>query len=133
MDDSKFFDFSKLVKTKFQWRKLAEGSEKYIWKDVKWLRYTKDDFGMISFKNTLSTDEPFKRLNIRRRGYNSIKYTDLEKDNYPQTISAEKKKDLMDILQFIDPCFHDFYKNLKTTTCANIHPDLVEEEEGDEI
>lgn len=132
MNDTEFYDFSNLVKTKLQWRHIAQGSEKFVWKDVKWLRYTKGDFGTISFKTSLSADEPFKRLNIRRRGFHTVTYADLEKDKYSQTISVEKKKDIMDMLQFIDPNFHDFYKQLKTTNSLNIHPDLVEEEEEEE-
>lgn len=129
MNDSDFYAFGNLIKTKFQWRHIAEKSEKFSWKNVKWLRYSQGDFGVVQFKNSLNDDEPFKRLNIRRRGFQTVTYSDLEKDKYPQTITPEKKKDLLDLLQFIDPCFHEFYKNIKTTIASNIHPDLVEEDD----
>lgn len=43
-------------------------------------------------------------------------------------ISSKKKKDLLDLLPFVNPCFHPFYKSLLTDNSTDVHPDLVEGE-----
>lgn len=51
----------------------------------------------------------------------------------PLPISAEKKKDLMDLLELIDGAFHDFYLNIKTTVCESTDPDIDEEDADLEV
>lgn len=130
MKQDDFLDFSAAVKNKFMWRNTNNDSEKFVWKEVKWLRYTKADFGKILYKTSLDDNETFKTLNIRRRGVNTINYSDLGhpySDGKP--ITKEKKSDLIFLLPQIDPVFHDFYKNLKTTDdMLNVHPDLLDDE-----
>lgn len=115
------------------WRKTNEEGEKFEWSQVKWLRYTKE-FGIIYYKTTLNENEPFKKLNINKRGICSVQLNELQLCYVEQIkISDAKKKDLMDLLQFIEPSFHTFYQELKCDSdILNIHPDLVDVESEEE-
>ena len=49
-------------------------------------------------------------------------------------ISVEKKKDLLDLMAYIPPIHHDFFKNLQTSSTAadsDIHVTLEDEEFND--
>lgn len=130
MEQEHFFDFSSALKERFMPRKVNQDGEKFIWREVKWLRYSKEHFGCLEYKATLNEDEPFKKLNFRRRGVNTFKLSELKNAySMPLCISKEKKKDLLDLLPLIDPNFHAFYKNFQVIDMPNIHPDLVEDEE----
>lgn len=92
MSRNNFFDFAQMVRTKCLWRNVDQEGNKFIWAEIKWLRYT-DNFGVIQYKNSLSEDEPFKSLNIRKRGINCLHLSDLQLCyDGPQIISKEKKK-----------------------------------------
>lgn len=85
----------------------------------------KDRIGKIQFKDNLDRETPFKVVNIKKRGKitaDSFKLTQIS--SQPLPISAEKKKDLMDMMQLIDEPFREFYLNIKTTNCAPTDPDL---------
>lgn len=132
MTQEHFYNFSSLVKTKFMWRSNNQSGERFLWQSIKWLRFTKD-FGVIYYKCTLSEDEPFKSLNIRRRGINSVNSSDLPLSyDSPLYINDAKKRDLLDQLSLIDPIYHDFYQNLNTNSLPDIDPDLNELSEMDE-
>ena len=88
----------------------------------------KNHFGIIQFKNSLRDSEPFQNLNIRKRGINSVTLSELQKVNTLPLLSTEKKRDLISMLNLIDPCYHDFYKSLKSADgIPNVDPDIVEE------
>lgn len=131
IQQSEIFDFSAVSKERYLWRKVDDNGNKYNWRDIKWLRFTKE-FGTILFKTTLSEDETFKTINLKRRGINSIKLTDL-KQCYSQQIiiSKNKKKDLLDMLPLVDTLYHNFYKNLQTEDMDDIHPDLTQDNSND--
>lgn len=133
MEQNKFCNFSDLGKTKCMWRNMDTEGNNFKWQDVKWLRYTRI-FGIIKYKNTLSEDEAFKELNIRRRCINSLKLLDLQPCyDGPQTINKNKKKDLVDQLHLINKMYHSFYLNLNDGNIPNVDPDLnVGEETGEE-
>lgn len=131
MEQNDFFDFSHIIKTKFMWRNINENREKFVWRKVKWLRYTKEDYGTIFYKTSLDENAPFEKLNVQRRGINSINIADLPKA-YSGTLPISKEKKKLDLLPFIDPCFHDFYKKIKTNEdILNVHPDLADDDNED--
>lgn len=72
--------------------------------------------------------EPFKTLNVRKRGKLTANITEVATICGEIKISAKKKRDLLDVLPMINPCFHAFYENLASDEIPDIHPDLVEEE-----
>lgn len=129
MCSSDFFNFSELSKSKFNFKRCNEDGEKFIWNEVRWVRYTKD-CNSILYKKSLDIEIPFKILKICKRGAKSINSKDLNIIREIPRISAAKKKDLMDMKELINSEFHSFYENLISDEDAlNIHPDLVDEEQ----
>lgn len=131
MENSEFLDFSSLSKEKFMWRKTDTDGSKFAWQNIKWLRYTKD-FGSIYYKTSLKENEPFKVLNIKRRGFNSVKTNDLRRCySTAIKINTKKKQDLLDMLPLIDECHHNFYQSLSSEEMLDFHPDLTEFDEDE--
>lgn len=128
MSQNEFSDFALLLKEKFTWRKVNADKNKFLWNQVKWLRFTKKSFGKVFYKTSLNENEEFKILNMQRRGINSVTENDLKKAYVRDVpISSKKKKDLIDMLPLIDNCYHDFYKNIVTEDgMLDFHPDLTE-------
>lgn len=126
MDQNNIFDFGNAAKQLFTWRKVDNAGEKYNWNDIKWFRFTKE-FGKVYFKKSLNEEDPFKFINIQKRGINSVKINDL-KICYegPIQINASKKNDLLDMLPLVDEIYRDFYKNLNIVNTLDFHPDLTE-------
>lgn len=134
MDQSRFFDFGYAMKNLCTFRKLSEDKAKINWRDMRWLQYKKE-FGTILFKTTLTVDEPFRLINIRKRGVNRIRIQDVP-PCYTDAIhiSDAKKKDLLSLLPLIDTNYHSFYKSLKCAAQPDFHPDLTEAaDEEDEL
>lgn len=128
MQQNSFKDYGLTVKTKCSFRKINEDNERVIWHDIKWLRYTKS-FGKVFYKNTLDVDEPFKTINIRKRGFNELTYNSLPCCyTEPIKINDAKKKDLLSMLELIDRNFHQFYKELCDESKPDFHPDITEED-----
>lgn len=92
MLQSSFKDFGLAAKTKCTFRKFSEENEPFNWRNVKWLRYTKE-FGKILYKNTLNIEEPFQILNIFKRGLSQLYFKNLTNCyNQPVNISDAKKR-----------------------------------------
>ncbi|KAJ4432532.1 hypothetical protein ANN_21155 [Periplaneta americana] len=108
MDGQHFLDFNSLTKT----------SGAYLMKKV-------DTEAKIFFKSSLSEEESFRELSIRRRGKSTLPTSLPMIHEGPVFVSAEKK-DILEILPLIDNVFHDFYKTLKVDNIPNIDPDLEE-------
>lgn len=113
MQREEFFEFSGLLKKYFVQKKTNESGEKIIWKDIKWLRYTKE-IGRVKYKTSLDESEPFKVINYlgKQKLPANITLPLSYKGDVP--ISEEKKKNLLELLPYIDKNFHDFYQNLRT-------------------
>lgn len=123
-----FKDFANVAKNKLMWRKVDTDGHSFSWKTVRWLRYT-GDFGVVKFKETLDVNAPFRTLNTLKRGGISSMNDEQLSNCYtaPLPVTTEKKKDLLDLLPFIDSAFHQYYQNIRTTDDLNFHPDLTEE------
>jgi len=108
-------------------KKKNEDKDAFVFKDLKWLRYTKENKAIVKYKTSLDPNAPFFKLNLSKNKevpmVIPIAYTN------PLGITKEKKKDLMSLLIFIPEVYHDFYKNLKTN--KNLTDPLVSEEEGE--
>lgn len=59
MGQEKFFDFKKLLKKSFQMKKTNENNEKFVFKDVKWIRYIKNEKGIVYYKTSLDLNAKF--------------------------------------------------------------------------
>lgn len=87
--------------------------EKLSWRDVKWFRYSQD-IGIVQYKTSLDEHEPFKKVNFL--GKTSLPPLINPPLSYkgPLPISIEKKKNLIEMLPYIDQTFHTFYNSLIT-------------------
>lgn len=100
-------------------RKVTAEKSKVKWLSIQWLLYHKIHPFSIFFKYSNNPEVLFENVNIKKR--NSINIADLELDLlYPlgKQISVEKKKDLIELLQYIPPVYHDFYNNIKANASA---------------
>lgn len=126
MKQNEFLNFAKIFKGPLVLRKVNEEGDKFLWHDVSWARYSSSMIGKMYYKKSLNEDEPFKTLNLRRRGTRNVEFA-LEQA-YNEPISKEKKEDLIDLLPLIPDIYHDFYKNIKSNDSEDpsYDPDLSE-------
>lgn len=108
-------------------KKKNEEGETFVYRDVKWLRYTKENINKVLYKTSLDENIPFKTLNMTRRNSNLINIPVAYSESLP--ITEEKKSDLLSLMSFIPDVFHYFYKNLKTS--KDISDPLISESEND--
>lgn len=84
---------------------------------MQWIWYEKSEPFSILFKETLSEEMPFSKLNNipgsqKGRPVN-IRNISLEKlYGGPRPVTKEKKKDMEDLLWFFAPLQHHYYKSL---------------------
>lgn len=65
MEIEHFKKFSALLSGTLTKRNIDENKDKINWLKISWLRYDKS-FGIIQFKNSLDTEAPFRKLDIRK-------------------------------------------------------------------
>lgn len=131
MKKDDFIDFAMLLKNCLQARKTDVTGNKFVWKNVKWIRYDKI-FATFYYKNSHNENEPFKTMTFFRRGQTAPP-ANLPKCKYPNFISEEKKNNLIELLPYVNEVFHNFYKNLPTERNINdVLPDLDEVPTDDE-
>lgn len=128
-----FMQYSDLLKDALNMKKINDIGEAFVWKNVKWLRFTKE-YGVIFYKEGLDRTSEFKKMTVWRRGRARDRLIPKPSYSGKQQITLQKKKDLLDLLPLIPPTFHDFYKGLPTSSdsSADIHPDTIEDEENEE-
>lgn len=132
MEQEHFLDFASLMKSAFVNRKVNTEGERINWLEIRWCRYQKSTPGQMQYKNTLDDAAEFKTINFLRRaprGKSSLKISNVPPQCHhsPVPISIEKKKNLLELLPFIDKEFHSFYKDLPADNRPTIDPDLAEE------
>lgn len=113
MSQSDFFAFSKLLSTYFIKRNITKDKTSFAWNSIFWLMYERSND--VGFKYTLNPDDPFRFFSMCRRG-RSFSIADIELPvaySEPLNIDLLKYNDIQDLLPFIDPIYHDFYKSLK--------------------
>lgn len=114
MTQDVIYNFDKLYTTSFTMRSQDVDKNKFLWAEVKWVRYQKNEQGILYYKKSLSEDEAFLKLNIRKRGKSKFKLDNVLEKCYNDTlpISKEKKKDLLDLLHLMRPDVREFYEHL---------------------
>jgi len=65
-----FFDFHKLFKKSYQMKKTNENKEKLVFQDVKWIRYIKNEKGIVFYKTSLGLNAKFLKLNLEKCKFN---------------------------------------------------------------
>lgn len=95
------------------------------WLKVQWLQFSESEPFKINYKCSNNTYVPFETVDLKKR--QSVIIRDLEL-LYPgvNCISELKKKDLLELLQYIPPIHHIFYENLKTEGTINDDVFVVE-------
>lgn len=119
-------------------RKVDTDEAKVDWLKIHWLLFTRDTPKKIYFKLYSSNDEvPFRCIDVTRIG-GRINQRNIDLGTvampslYPtgRPIAAAKYKDLQELLQFIPPIHHNFYKDLRNGTDA-LDGGLLEEQDED--
>ena len=111
MNAEDFFNCFLLLKTKLMWTATSQDGERFVRQNIRWLRYTKANFGKIEYKTTLDISVPFQTLNLLKLGVNSMDKDNISILKENVKINLKKKKDLLDLLPFINTSFHSFYKS----------------------
>lgn len=134
--NSKFKDFKALFQKTFIIRQKTKKTDKIIWNNVKWLRFTKEQ-GIILFKYDFIEDKNFMRVDWRQNQSEHFNISERVPEIYEEMlpIAKPKKDDLIDLLRFIRPEAREFYESLKCVqdTIAqdkNLDPDLDRTEEN---
>lgn len=101
-------------------RKLDINKKPVNWLQMQWIRYKKSDPYTIFFKETLMEDMPFSELDLTpstRRGPKiKLDNVPLEKlYDGPRPVTKAKYRDMQDLLPFIPPVSHGFFKSLKAS------------------
>lgn len=83
-----------------------------------WIKLERSKPHVIQFKYDFNQDSEFSAINIKKSGAGrplGLKNID-QPLLYPigRTVTREKRKDMMDLLKFIPPIKHNYYKNLRT-------------------
>ena len=135
MSQSDFYNFENLYSSFFTMRTQNEEKEKFYWKDVKWIRYTKEQ-GVLYYKTSLNDEDNFCKLNLKKRGKSSFILDKKIKLCYdqPLPLNKEKYKDLLDVLHLLRPEVRDFYRNLPSNASVQPYdPDVDDLAENQEI
>ncbi|CAH2001689.1 unnamed protein product [Acanthoscelides obtectus] len=128
MDQSKFFNYAKLLKTELQVKKKDETGNLFYWRDIREIMIDKNNLGVMYFKTGIN--ESYRCLSFRKRGSLAKLIPELQyKGLVP--ITAKKKDNLMKLLPYISDVFWDFYTNLPTNQADDIHPDLESSDEDE--
>ncbi|CAG4955519.1 unnamed protein product [Colias eurytheme] len=95
-------------------RKITSEGSKVKWLSIQWLKYHQMHKHKIFFKYSNNEDVIFEYVDLSKR--NTTDITELEL-LYPdgKAISKEKKKDLLDLLDYIPPIHHQFYTSIKVS------------------
>lgn len=117
MDQNEFLDFGEVLKKQLVYRKQNVKKEPWKFENIQWIRVRKDAPGTFFYKCSFEDEEPFKTVSLVRK--NKSPNISLEIHHaYPHgrqnTITVEKKNDLLQLLKFLKPSNHIFFQNLKT-------------------
>lgn len=71
MDTSNFYDFAHFAKQNFQIKKTDINGKKFVWSNVRVMKFQKDKFGKLEYKNKFS-DEDFLVIVSRKKNHTHI-------------------------------------------------------------
>lgn len=114
MKKEDYFDFNSLLKNKYQIKKKNETGNLFVFRDVKWFRYTKQNHTLLQYKTSLKEEDDFLCLNMARRSTKNSLLPQAYSESL--AISDEKKKDLLSLLKLIPDVYHHYYNSLKSKT-----------------
>nr|CAH7716593.1 unnamed protein product [Callosobruchus chinensis] len=97
-------------------RKKNEQNNPVSWLRIQWLHFEKHEAYKIYYKETLNEDWSFEVINLQqnRKGapklFKNINLPPLY--DSPRPVNNNKKKNMEELLQFIPPIHHNFFKDL---------------------
>lgn len=107
-------------------RKKSAEDGSINWLKIQWLRYTKNDTYNIFYKDSNQEDVLFAKINIKKRNV-SLYNGELEVLNpHGRKIDQLKYSNLMDLLPYVPPIYHEFYTSLQVNTTTNSFEEVDE-------
>lgn len=110
------FAFSNILKESLIKKTKDNNNDPFLWRNIFWIRVEEENPCSFSFKYSLRVEDEFKLCNMKRKSRISRSNQptiDIRKAyNQPLLISKEKHKDVLSLLQYIDPVYHDFYNTV---------------------
>lgn len=130
---------TKILESSIQNRKKTVCGYGFSWLNIRWLRFERDSPLSFKFKESLNEDLAFYEVNLSKssRGRPIQSLNIPQEPLYPQRriVTDSKKQHMMDLLPYIPPIFHTFYKKLpienKTRSGSKMnkpHEDLSDDE-----
>lgn len=127
LNQSSIYSYNKLYKGTLIVPKRCQENAPFKISDVKWFRYTKEEQGIVRYKNTLSEEDPFFTLDLREKTDANLDDYLFQSNHNTLPITKEKKKDLVSLLPLLREEVRPFYEKLPQiykATEVNIDPDL---------
>lgn len=113
---TEFFDIAALAKDLLIKRDKCVDKEPFKYMETQWFRYDKDSLGIALVRSSYMEDSLFQSLSFLRKGTRSDRVPrllpHLRKIHGPYPISSQKKKDLLELLPYLNNEYHFFYQNL---------------------
>lgn len=79
---------------------------------MQWIRFVREEPYILYYKERLQEDFPFSSLNLKPSKIgrpSSLGLISLDRlYQHPRPVAPVKKKDMLDILPYIPPIYHDF-------------------------
>ncbi|KAL4708255.1 hypothetical protein ACJJTC_002338 [Scirpophaga incertulas] len=133
MDSNDFYDFAKFIKQHLLVKKHNSIGQKFTWNEIRSMNFVNNQFLQFTYKTSFKDTSNFYSMSYTKRNkdYEFVTIDTVEKCySGPNPISKQKKKDLISLLEYIDPCVHDFYHQLLTNEdLHDIDPDLASNED----
>lgn len=114
------FFSSKELEERITNRKTNAEKAQVQWLKIQWIQISRDLPYIMRYKYSNNEDPPFYEVNLAKRNTSTRPEISLS-ILYPRgrPVTKAKKQDLIDLLPFIPPICHDFYKNLKSSQEAD--------------
>lgn len=119
MTHEDFLSTQNLEKSVTNRKKNVDG-DPLNWLQMRWIRIEKAEPFAMKYKTTFLAEMPFEVINIQKKSENGRPLASLANVKqdllYPTSrpISMAKKKDMIDLLKYIPPIHHQYFKELKT-------------------
>ena len=130
MTEEEFVSFKPLTKA-FVNRKLNTNKQKVDWLQIRWIRVTKDKPLQFQYRYSHNTLERWKTVDLERNTrVNHLIWVLFHCQNSTAPSTAAKKKDLLDLLQYVPPVHHTFYQQLLSDDIDGNEGEESEQENG---
>uniref|UniRef100_A0A6P7GRT0 Uncharacterized protein LOC114345931 n=1 Tax=Diabrotica virgifera virgifera TaxID=50390 RepID=A0A6P7GRT0_DIAVI len=124
MDREDFYSTTELVDAVTK-RSVNVDKGNFNWLKTQWIRFIREDPFVLFYKETLQKDVQFESVSLawskqktkKNRNNDQIPVGLIEQShlyNAPRPVTKEKKRDMLDLLDYIPPVHHEFYRNLIT-------------------